>query len=128
MTKPRFVDLNPQLHLSSNGGELFLDRRYEDFDVGFCGFYFIKITAAIAEWARRYELDEKVWGEGKLLKVPKLEGPMTLWKTEFSRQFHVELVSQVPSVKTEILLRAWMEQGKVSFAETTAKQMGWKVR
>ena len=88
----------------------------------------MKITNDIAEWARRHELDEKVWGEGKLLKVPKLEGPMTLWKTEFSRKFHKGLVSQVPFVKAEILFRAWMDQGKVAFAETTAKQMGWRVR
>jgi len=126
--EPGFVDLNPQLHLASNGGELFLDRRYDDFDVVFCGNYFIKITSAIAEWARSCELDARVWGERKLLKVPKLEGPMTLWKTEFSRKFHEELVRQIPFVKAEILLRAWIDQGKVTFAETTATQMGWKVR
>lgn len=128
VAEPWFVDLNPQLYLSSNGGELFLDRRFEDLDVVFCGYYFIKITPEIAEWARMYELDELAWGDGKLLKVPKLEGPTTLWKTEFSRKFHEELVSQVPFVKTEILLKAWMDQGKVAYAETTAKQMGWRVR
>ncbi|MEO5916371.1 MAG: hypothetical protein ABIS50_19195 [Luteolibacter sp.] len=125
---PWFVDLNPLLHLSSDGGELFLDRRYGDCDLVFCGYYFIKITSAIADWARSNALDEKVWGEGKLLKVPKLEGPMTLWKTDFSRKFRAGLVSQIPFVKAEILLRAWMDQGKVAFADTTAKQMGWKVR
>ncbi len=128
LTAPWFVDLNPQLHLSSDGGELFLDRRYGDCDVVFCGYYFAKITSSISEWARRNELDEQVWGEGKLLKVPKLEGPMTLWKAEFSRRFHAELVDQVPFVKAEILLRAWMDQGRVATAETTAKQMGWKAR
>lgn len=128
VTEPWLVDLNPQLHLSSDGGELFLDRRYEDLDVVFCGHYFLKITNDIAEWALRYELDERVWGEGKLLKVPKLDGPMTLWRTKFSQKFHEELVGQVPFVKAEILLRAWMDQGKTAFAETTAKQMGWRVR
>lgn len=128
VTEPWFVDLNPQLHLSADGGELFLDRRYEDCELVFCGYYFIKITAAISDWAVRNELDENVWGEGNLLKVPKLEGPVALWRTEFSWRFHDELVSQVPFVKPEILLRAWMDQGKVTFAETTAKQMGWRVR
>lgn len=127
-TKPWFVDLNPQLQLSPAGGELFLDRRYEKVDVVVCGYYFIKISAVIAEWARSYELDEKVWEEGRLLKVPKLEGPMTLWKTEFSLKFHEELISQIPSVKAEILLKAWIDREKVSIAETTAKHMGWKVR
>ena len=88
----------------------------------------MKVTSVIAGWARSKELDGLVWGEGKLVKVPKLEGPMTLWKTRFSREFHEEWISQVPFVKAEILLRAWMDQGKVAYAETTAKQMGWKVR
>lgn len=127
-TETWWVDLNPQLHLSADGGELFLDRRYEEMDVVFCGYYFIKIMPSIAEWARSCELDESVWGEGKLLKIPKLEGPLTLWKTEFSRRFHEDLVSHVPFVKAEILMRAWMDQGKVAIAETTARQMGWKVR
>jgi hypothetical protein len=128
VTEPWWVDLNPQLRLSSDGGELFLDRRYDEADVVFCGYYFIKINASIAEWARSKELDERIWSEGKLLKVPKLEGPMTLWRTEFSRKFHEDLAKQVPLVKAEILMRAWMDQGKVNTAETTAKQMGWKVR
>ena len=128
VTEPWFVDLNPQLNLSADGSELFLDRRYGDCDVAFCGYYFMKVTSVIAGWARSKELDGLVWGEGKLVKVPKLEGPMTLWKTRFSREFHEEWISQVPFVKAEILLRAWMDQGKVAYAETTAKQMGWKVR
>lgn len=128
VTERWFVDLNPQVHLSANGGELFLDRRYDGCDVVFCGCYFIKITSEIAEWARGHGLDPQVWGEGRILKVPKLEGPMTLWSTKFSRMFYEEQVSQVPFVRAEILLRAWMDQGKVRIAETTAKQMGWQVR
>ena len=122
------VDLSPQPQLSANGSELFLDRRYDDCDVVFCGYYFIKITNDIAEWAWRYDLDEKVWGEGKLLKVPKLEGPMTLWNTDFCKRFYEKLITQIPFVKPEILLRAWINQGKVRISETTAKQMGWRVR
>lgn len=123
-----FVDLNPQLHRSVNGVELFLDRRYDCCDLVCCGHYFIKITTQVACWAKCQALDEILWREGALLRVPKLEGPMTLWSTEFSRRFHEALISQVPFVKAEILLRAWMDQGKVTIEETTAKAMGWKVR
>jgi hypothetical protein len=122
------VDLNPQLHLSSNGGELFLDRRYDDCDVVFCGWYMVRITRNVAEWAERNGLDAKVWGNGKLLKVPKLEGPMTLWKMEFSKKFYDDLATQIRYVKAEVLLRAWMDKGRVVTEEATAKQMGWRVR
>ncbi|MDB6078082.1 MAG: hypothetical protein JWO82_1829 [Akkermansiaceae bacterium] len=125
---PWWVDLDPQLGLSGNGGEIFLDRRYDTVDLVFCGYYFLTIDAATAAWAKGHGLSGPGWGEGKLLKVPKLEGPMTLWRLAFSRAFQPELAALPEAVRGEVLMKAWMERGRVVFAETTAGQMGWRVR
>jgi hypothetical protein len=128
ISAPWWIDLNPQLRLSSHGSELFLDRRHEKADVVFCGYYFLRITPATATWARSQGLDSGQWAAGGILKVPKLEGPMTLWNSSFAARFHAELLSLGEIMKPEILLRAWMDLNKAFVHVTTAKEMGWGVR
>lgn len=123
-----WIDLNPRLKLSHKGGELFTSRYCQYADVVVCGSFFIRITPLISKWADRMGLTADLWSEGSLLKLPKLEGPMTLWKTEFSHKFHDELITQGAPIRPEILLRAWMDQGKVRTVEASARPMGWDVR
>jgi hypothetical protein len=125
VAEPWWVDLNPRLKLGKSGGELFCDRRYEKIDVVFCGHTFARITSEIAVMAKCYGLN---WKEDDILKFPKLEGPMTLWKTTFSIRLYQEWQERCPTLEPGILLQAWIEQGKAKVLNTTAKQMGWSVR
>lgn len=123
-----WVDLNPRLRLGEHGGELFLDRRYAEADVVTCGHYFTRISADMAVWAEGMRLERPQWREGGILKVPKLEGPMTLWRTGFSREFRREWVAAGTLLDPAVLLQAWIEQGRARAMSTTAKAMGWSVR
>lgn len=123
-----WIDLNPRLRLGEFGGELFLDRRYAEVDVVTCGYFFIRVSAETAAWAAKRELEGREWQESGILKVPKLEGPMTMWRTGFSKAFFREWVSIGDKLRPEILLRALIEQGQARHLNTTAKSMGWSVR
>jgi hypothetical protein len=84
---------------------LFLDRRYEDTDVVTCGHYFTRISAEIAALAAEVGLGGPQWQNGGILKVPKLEGPMTLWRTAFSEEFRREWTSAAMDLDPGILLQ-----------------------
>jgi hypothetical protein len=123
-----WIDLNPRLRRGEHGSEMFLDRRYAEADVVTCGHYFIRISAEAAAWAAEMELETPRWQEGAILKIPKLEGPMTLWRTEFSKEFRQEWMAAGDFLEPAMLLRAQIEQGRANVLSTTAKSMGWSVR
>jgi hypothetical protein len=123
-----WVDLNPRLRLGEHGGELFLDRRYEEADVVTCGHYFTRISAETAAWAAEIGLGGPQWLEDGILKVPKLEGPMTLWRTAFSEEFRREWIATGTDLDPAVRLQAWIELGRARVMGTTAKSMGWSVR
>jgi hypothetical protein len=105
-----------------------MDRRYEDADVVTCGHYFTRVSAETAAWAAEIGLEGKQWLEGGILKVSKLEGPMTLWRTAFSKEFRREWAAAGTDLDPGILLQAWIELDRVRVMSTTAKTMGWNVR
>ncbi len=125
VTMPWWVDLSPHLKLGRRGGELFCDRRYSNVDIVVCGHSFTRITNSLSGWGEINGLD---WHEDGILKFPKVEGPMTLWNTEFSHKFHREGIKLFPEIEAGIILQAWLEQGKANVLNTTARQMGWSVR
>jgi hypothetical protein len=122
-----WIDFKQDLKAVPTGAELFLDRRYETADVVVCGHYFFKITEAVAAWAERHGLEPAKWQEGWICKLPKLEGRLTLWRTDFSREFHRALTQEADAPGPELLLTAWMQQGKAVVMSTTAGKMGWKL-
>jgi hypothetical protein len=128
VSKKFWIDLNPRLRMGEHGGELFLDRRYDEVDVVTCGHYFTRISAETEAWAAGIGLEGQQWKEGGILKIPKLEGPMTLWRTKFSKEFHREWMTAGASLNPGILLQAWIEQGRAKVLSTTARSMGWSVR
>lgn len=123
-----WVDLNPRLRLGEQGGELFLGRRYAEADVVTCGYCFTRISMETAAWAAKNGLAGRQWQEGGILKIPKLEGPMTLWRTAFSKEFRREVLIAPMDLDPGIRLRAWIEQGRPEVLGTTARSMGWGVR
>ncbi|MBK1884286.1 hypothetical protein JIN85_17840 [Luteolibacter pohnpeiensis] len=122
-----WVDASPWLRSFPVGSELFLDRRYEKAEVVVCGHFFYKIDETVAAWAVARGLDPGEWKEGWIRKLPKLEGPLTLWRTEFSRQFCQALAEQPAGIRPELLLSAWMQQGKAIVQTTSAARMGWRL-
>jgi len=68
------------------------------------------------------------WEVEKLLKLPKLNGPITLWRTGFSEKFVREWREICPSQDPSLLLRLWMETKKARVVVTSARNMGWGVR
>jgi hypothetical protein len=128
VSKKFWIDLNPRLRMSEHGAELFMDRRYENVDVVTCGHYFTRVSAETAAWAAKMGLEGREWLEGGILKVSKLEGPMTLWRTAFSKEFRREWAAAGTELDPGILLQARIEQGRAHVMNTTAKSMGWSVR
>jgi hypothetical protein len=123
-----WIDLNPRLRLGDQGGQLFLDRRYAEADVVSCGHCFTRISRETAAWAAEMGLEGRQWQEGGILKIPKLEGPMTLWRSEFSERFHGEWADVGMRLDPAVLLQALIDQGRAQALTTTAKSMGWSVR
>ncbi len=123
-----WIDLNPRLRLGDQDGELFLDRRYAKADVVTCGHCFTYISAATAAWAAELGLEGRRWQEGGILKISKLEGPMTLWRTTFSKEFRREGLAAGIDADPGTRLQAWIEQGRAEVLSSTAKSMGWSVR
>ena len=123
-----WIDVNPRLRLGDQGGELFLDRRYSEVDVVTCGHYFTRISAETAAWAAGMGLEGRRWQEGGILKIPKLEGPMTLWRTVFSNGFRREWTTTCNFLNPGIQLQAWIEKDRAKVLSTTARSMGWSVR
>ena len=122
-----WVDASPWLRSFPLGSELFLDRRYDSADVVVCGNFFVKNTKPVADWAHDLGLDPSTWREGWNCKLPKLEGPLTLWSTDFSKEFSGALGRLPHYVRPEMLLLAWMQQGKARVKFTTAARMGWRL-
>lgn len=120
-----WVDMNPKLKMAKEGAEVFLDRRHEECDVAVCGEFFVRISKEMQTLAATMG---QVCKEGKLLKVPKLDGPMTLWRSGFSETFVREWRESPPSVDPSLLLRLWMESGGARVMVTTTRNMGWGVR
>jgi hypothetical protein len=120
--------VNSRMRLGEHGGELFLGRRYEEADVVTCGHYFTRISAKSAAWAAGMGLEGRQWQEGGILKVPKLEGPMTLWRTAFTEEFRREWIATGTDLDPAVRLQARIEQGRARVMSTTAKSMGWSVR
>ena len=86
------------------------------------------VSAEIASWAAATGLEGRQWQEGGILKISKLEGPMILWRTEFSNEFRREWASTCASTNPGVMVKAWSEQGRAKVLSTTAKSMGWSVR
>ena len=127
VTTQWWVDSSPWLRSFPLGSELFLDRRYDKADVVVCGHFFVKLSKQVADWAKEFGLDPSAWSEGWNLKLPKLEGPLTLWNTDFSKSFGEALKQQPDFVRPEMLLLAWKQQGKAKVKTTTAARMGWRL-
>ena len=123
-----WVDLNPHLRLGECGIELFCDQRYAAVDVVICGHSFVRTTREIATWAAAVGLEGQHWQGNGILKFPKIEGSMTLWRTAFSREFYQEWSCRHSFLDPGVLLKAWTELGKARVIHSTAKQMGWSVR
>ncbi|RYD22661.1 MAG: hypothetical protein EOP88_07240 [Verrucomicrobiaceae bacterium] len=128
VSKKFWVDLNPRLRLGDNGGELFTDLCFSDMDVVTCGNFFTRVSREAADWASGQGLCTESWQEGRILKVPKLEGPMTLWNTSFSVRFREEWSAAAALLQPETMLRAWIDLGRAKVGTTTALSMGWEVR
>ena len=123
-----WIDLNPRLKLGNQGGELFCDQRYAEADVVVCGWQFIVTTPEIAHWAAERGFTESKWFEHGIVKLPKLDGPGTLWRTSFSKEFYHTWQNSCPFLPPEVMLQALIEHGMAHVLSTTARQMGWKVR
>lgn len=123
-----WVDLNPILKASPNGAELFLDRCHASADVVVSGYYFVSVTEEIARWAERRGLDPRYWKKEAICKVPKLEGPLTLWRTSFSRRFLDDLAGEESYIGADVLLLAWMQEGAAVVSGTSAEAMGWRLQ
>ncbi|GAA5483824.1 glycosyltransferase [Haloferula sargassicola] len=121
-----WIDLNPAIRMGNFGADLFLDRSYDRADLVVCGSFFMRLTEEMFAWARGRGLDG--WQPEMLVKVPKLEGPATLWRAEFGRRF-LAVWSETPGeIRPELLVKALVEEGAAAVAETTAGRMGWRVR
>ncbi|MEJ6578321.1 MAG: hypothetical protein QNL68_00835 [Akkermansiaceae bacterium] len=120
-------DVNPRLKMGAHGGEIFLDRRYEDYEVAVCGEFFVRVCPEIESLAATLGLAGERWQTGKLRKVPNLNGPLTLWRTEFSGRFFQEWRSVGSSLDPAIFLGLWVEAKRARVVVTSARQMGWKV-
>ena len=123
-----WIDLDPRLKLGNQGGELFLDRRYSEVDVVVCGYHFVSVSYEIEDWAKRFGLKDLRWKRGSVLKVPKLDGPLIFWRTNFSGNFYKSLSELRVSLDPCVFLRAWIDTGKAKVLSTTCRQMGWDVR
>lgn len=123
-----WVDMNPKLRMGKRGAEIFLDRRYEECDVAVCGEFFVRVTKEVPALAGWMGLTGPTWEVGKLLKLPKLNGPITLWRSGFSEKFFREWREICPSQDPSLLLRLWMETKKARVVVTSARNMGWEVR
>lgn len=120
-----WADVDARTSMKSDGAEIFMDRRFNEADLVVCGFCFVKISEPLAKWA--FEEDCKEWKQGGIIKVPKLEGPLTLWRTDFSRAFYAVFVSMEFPLQAEILMALWIQKRRCRVMETTAETMGWKI-
>ncbi|MBK1884274.1 hypothetical protein JIN85_17780 [Luteolibacter pohnpeiensis] len=121
-----WIDFNPILQPGKNGGDLFLDRCYDDADVVVCGSFLMRITDEMAAWARQYGIDD--WNSDMILRVPKIEGPLTLWQADFGKNLLFEWDKSPAGIRLELLLKAKMQLNQAKVYETTAGRMGWSVR
>jgi len=121
-----WADVDPRISMKGEGAEIFMDRRFHEADLVVCGSYFVRVTDSLAKWAMERGLDE--WRPGGILKVPKLDGPLTLWRTDFGRAFHSGLASTASSIDAETVMALWIAKRECRVMETTAGAMGWKLR
>ena len=106
-----------ELAPSANGSELFLDRRLEQCDAAVGGWAFVTVTPDLAQWAAKQGMGAARWTEGAALKFPKLEGSLTLWRTDFARRLYAAWEKAKPPCRLEVFLECWRDQGKARITE-----------
>jgi hypothetical protein len=62
---------------------------------------------------------------GIFQQAPKLNGSMTLWKTEFLRIIYKEWSASKQAVSLELMLAVWEELGKVKVGHGSVTAQGW---
>jgi hypothetical protein len=107
-----------------SGAELFLDRHLEDCDVAVTGWAFAEVTDELAELAAAEGGDTSRWQPGKVIRFPKLQGKLVLWRSHFAREFAAASGKQSAS-RPEILLQLWSETGRARIREASCRKQGW---
>jgi hypothetical protein len=124
-----WVDVADDLVPGPTGAELFLDQRFAQCDLGVTGWQFVVVTAEIAKWAKRQGCAGPKWGAGAALRVPKLDAPLTLWRSAFSSKVSEALkIVNNSDITGEVLLSAWAATGKASILEASIKSQGWTLK
>ncbi len=114
---------------AGTGAELFLDRRFEECDVAFTSAVFQEVPPGHWSWAAR-----QYPGGGSLvpepfLKLPGLNGALTLWRSAFAKEFLKLLRLHGPAgVSPEFLLWLLARDGKARVVHCGAESQGWSRR
>lgn len=86
------------------------------------------LTKEVATWARRRGADKAVWTTSGILKVPKLEESITLWRTDFSKRLLPEVEKQsATNGHVGLHLRLMQDLGRARVMTASAKGQGWEV-
>jgi hypothetical protein len=117
------VDAADDLEPANGSAEMFTDRRLEEADLVVTGWRFVTVTPALAAWAKKLGCTGVRWQAGAALKIPKLEAPLTLWRTEFARRVITEREDMEPAV----VIAAWAATAKATVMEAKIKPQGWKL-
>jgi hypothetical protein len=120
-----WVDLPELVRAVKSRAELFLERHYSNHDVVVTGAVFVTLDTTQSKWAVKQGADLKNWAVGAIRKLPKLNGSMTLWKTEFSRIIYKEWSASKQAVSLELMLAVWEELGKVKVGHGSVTAQGW---
>jgi hypothetical protein len=117
------VDIAHDLEPGNAGAELFLDRRFESADLVVTGWRFLQVTGEVSEWAAAQGCRGLRWKRGAALKVPKLDAPLTLWRTEFANK----VASMGGSIDPALQIAAWFQTGEARIMEARIKPQGWNL-
>jgi hypothetical protein len=108
--------------------ELFLDRRLASAQLSTAGVRFLPVDAKLANWAISAGLDAELWQEGQPVRVPNVDGPLTLWSTVFLRKI-VELWEATGrEVPISAIVAAEVSLGRARVEITQAKTQAWQTR
>lgn len=117
------VDVADDLEPTKGSAELFLDRRFESADLVVTGWRFITVTPDVAAWAKKQGCTGARWQAGAALKIPKLNAPLTLWRTEFAR----DILTNNEGAEPAVCIAARADTGKARVMEAKIKPQGWKL-